>query len=129
VLNGAFLAVDYSSDDKRQPRIASQVQGLAGRINRVEDDLESVGDGDTNDGGLRRLGRRYRGLDRQSMLAQKREKLCGVLAHARRCWSAYAHRWREAGRAAWKNWTALSRKKKSHNAAQRTQSGTSPAKE
>ena len=43
VLNGPLVAGGQTADDKRNPGVAAQVLGLPRRLERVEDELESVG--------------------------------------------------------------------------------------
>src|SRR5262249_24954139 len=78
VLDRPLVALCETTEHERELRVPAQIRCFARRGERVENDLELVGDGDADDGSLRGQLGRYRRLHRETMLAEERQEAVRV---------------------------------------------------
>ena len=67
-----------AADDEGDAGVQVEVFGFAGGVQGVEDEFELIGDGEGDDGGLRRAGGGDGGLDGEGVLAEEFEERLGA---------------------------------------------------
>jgi len=69
-----FIALDPAANDEAHVRTADQIARLAGRLQRIEDNLEIVRHGNPDNGSLRKSRQRHGGLHRIAVASQERQQ-------------------------------------------------------
>jgi hypothetical protein len=71
ILDGSLITSRPATDNERDSRRCSEVGHLARCVERIKDNFERIGDGESDEGRLNGLTQAPRCLDRESICAQE----------------------------------------------------------